>query len=382
MQLFYNSPHFGKLVYDEFFMYYEEPLLFTVTNSIKTKFLCVLSSEENGERKWLFVPVSEQRIYNVKAGYIGVRECFEHPENQLFLIENHEDTWNETVIKICDVLQDYLPNERLYLHINTQTEDDALVEQVAVERRIIFDVRLVEKSNPNLHEVPLKYYAPLVNQLHAVSMNYVRHNVKLKTISSSERKKLAQLDVALPEAGSFIIRFKSHEIADITNENLVLSCILDDLFDLVGNDFDKFDVLIKNCSNQIVSSFRKFMSEILNENYDFEFKSVMLDRKIRRVNINQQDIKKRIDKIDSYLPTKEEIAEYNGYLTGGQIAKRNFVFTTEDGDVIRGKIENKSMETLTLSKSKMVSAKLRVKLVFNEELDNYKEEYTLLDIQY
>lgn len=74
------------LYYDEIFLYYDIPQLFTLIDNNKNKYLSILINE-NSKLEYLVVEISEDRLDNIKSSSLSLRDAFTHPENnQIFKV--------------------------------------------------------------------------------------------------------------------------------------------------------------------------------------------------------------------------------------------------------------------------------------------------------
>ena len=385
MELFYRSPFLGQLEYKEYLMYYDQPLLFTLNDKINNLFLGMLAYDEDDIKKWIIVQVTQNRLKNLKHGQLSVYDAFTKPENNFFMVEYVNGHYSEKAIDMS-LPEEYLPDTDLFLHCNDDTdEDNAFMESASKERRSVMDVRIINKERPDEHEIPLFVYAPLLQQINnMINVNLRNSMEKFKGYSYAALKAQSQLNLSLHAAGSFVVRLKSNELATIDNSNVVLDSIFNEFYSLVGEDSNKFNDLIKKRNSKVINSFRKLLKEINNDSFDYEFKTATPNRQINKVYINKNTIKERLYKINNYLENKEELYEYSGYLVGGRLESNRFEFVTEDKEKIVGKIDKNALanKQLILSEDRLIKVKIKMTMTANEDLEDFKESFLLVEIHY
>jgi hypothetical protein len=68
--------------YEEVFLYYDQPVLFTVRNVVEDLlFLVVFADSSELFQIWLMAPVSEERMKQIKLGCVDLHDAFSNPED-------------------------------------------------------------------------------------------------------------------------------------------------------------------------------------------------------------------------------------------------------------------------------------------------------------
>lgn len=70
----------GNFIVIEILDYFDEPLLFSCADQTGRLFLAIVIDEIENINKWIFVPISLERLNEVKRGFIPLREAFAFPE--------------------------------------------------------------------------------------------------------------------------------------------------------------------------------------------------------------------------------------------------------------------------------------------------------------
>lgn len=386
MEKFYNSPLLGELFYKDVLMYYEKPLLFTAINDLEYLYLCLLSVDEIDSQQWLMAPITFKERKELLNGKKLIKSVFSENKHLVYLVKCSLGEYQENMILPSNIPHHYLPADDLCLDFLNETceeSNDDILKLTLEERRSILDIRIIDKKNPNIHEVPLKDLAPLLGEVSHLSYTLARYNPQISNkFPAAEIKKKTQLNMALTYAGSFGIRFKTNEIADLLNEDMIIQQIFSDMFLLIGEDEHEFSTILSNRKSKAINACRRFLNEIVKEKYDFEFKYALPDCRYKKTYIDKEKIKDRLKSLNTFLENKEEIYDFRGYIIGGKLDKGNFEFISEDGERMSGRIDNKGLKNfLVLDAKKIVDVKIRVKMTQNSYYNEIKEEYALVDIK-
>src|SRR5690625_4482267 len=71
----------GHLEVEEVFEFYDIPRLFSARNRSGQYFLALSVEEDADEHKFLYVPVSAQRLSYIRTGGLDLRQAFNQPED-------------------------------------------------------------------------------------------------------------------------------------------------------------------------------------------------------------------------------------------------------------------------------------------------------------
>ena len=79
-ELFVFTDKYGALKYDEIFLYYDGPCIFSAKNKLGYRFICLLESESPELDRYIVVPVSTERYYAFVRNKWPIRRLFTMPE--------------------------------------------------------------------------------------------------------------------------------------------------------------------------------------------------------------------------------------------------------------------------------------------------------------
>ena len=111
MFLHKNFTQLGNLEIIEIYEYYDQPLLFSCQNAIGQKFLAVLIDETDTVETWLYVPVSENRLNEIRSGKIDLHDAFSKAEDN-------------QVYRVCIPYDQNIQAKLLYVNVNNLSDDD------------------------------------------------------------------------------------------------------------------------------------------------------------------------------------------------------------------------------------------------------------------
>ncbi len=112
MRLLPQSTHLGKLKLLEVYEYYDTPCLFSCRNASGHLFIAILFDQTKKCQKWLYLPMSQRRFENIRAGLIELRNAFLNAEDGLVyeVIINSDDNADRVEIIWCEnLVDDWLP---------------------------------------------------------------------------------------------------------------------------------------------------------------------------------------------------------------------------------------------------------------------------------
>jgi hypothetical protein len=115
----------GTVKVTDILFYYDGIRIF-IGNNNEYKFLGFLVDEDenNNEDIYLFVPVSEDRISEIKNGNISIKSAIQNAENgwvyEVHLSWKDEKRHTYKELKTIEISKDYLPSEYSVLNFHSQ----------------------------------------------------------------------------------------------------------------------------------------------------------------------------------------------------------------------------------------------------------------------
>ena len=115
--LFLDNTPMGKMEIVDVFIYYDGPKLFVCQSEGGVKYLVNWTDTEDGKDTWYFVPVSEERLSQIKTGIISIYNSTKNAEDGwLIIITSTPDNKSTATLAFTNNLkEDDLPDEDTYL---------------------------------------------------------------------------------------------------------------------------------------------------------------------------------------------------------------------------------------------------------------------------
>lgn len=103
----------------EIYEYYDGPIIFSCKNKSDSLFFVSSVDENNGEKKWLFLPVSVFKLRQIISGCVAIKAAFLQAEEP-WLFEMYgnfagENLFTGKLLYVTDINHDDLPNEDVCL---------------------------------------------------------------------------------------------------------------------------------------------------------------------------------------------------------------------------------------------------------------------------
>ena len=117
--VFVTTTQYGELKYDEIFLYYDGPCIFSVKNKLGYRFICLLESEDILFDRYLVVPVSMERYNIFIRNQWSIRNLFMQPEQGgVFSVTFFEKKQEIALVAEEELQKMNLPEEQEMLEYN------------------------------------------------------------------------------------------------------------------------------------------------------------------------------------------------------------------------------------------------------------------------
>lgn len=125
----------GRLKVLEVYHYFDGPRLFACANVSGQKFLVFWLGDEDGADKWLYVPVSDTRLREVRSGAISLRRACKDPEDGFVWVVETPFQPNgkagPTAFDPSELPDEYLPADDSFLSLEEQALSSPVEGSVA-----------------------------------------------------------------------------------------------------------------------------------------------------------------------------------------------------------------------------------------------------------
>lgn len=149
-----DIPELGKLELVEVYEYYDQPVLYSCKNASGQLYLVVAAAEDEKKMTWLCTAVSDNRLNQIRSGFIDLHDAFAESENS-YTIQVKVPYEQNTSIMTDYIQSKQLPEEMLPLSgecLNLKSEGPPSAFIVtgiligAVLRSKTFEIETLEKT--------------------------------------------------------------------------------------------------------------------------------------------------------------------------------------------------------------------------------------------
>lgn len=119
----------GQLDIFEVYEYLDGPRLFGARNNIGTMFLVFWCDEEDNATGWLYLPISEARLNELRRKEITLNAAFREPETNYYLVYTGISPQGDTAkpVNLNEIDAEFFPPENFYIEhvdvVNEKTDD-------------------------------------------------------------------------------------------------------------------------------------------------------------------------------------------------------------------------------------------------------------------
>ena len=383
------NPIWSAFSFDRVLQYYDGPRLLLQRNQTQQLFLAWWSDSDDSIERWIYLPVSVHRLYEILSGEIPSLDSLNAPEDgSLFVVDKDLNTNSiiRTVLTAAAALpDDALPRPGARLNIPVPEEVSGLPSR---EGSHILAVRMESKPS----DLTGRISAKVVSQITGNLQRLVDALGQAKSGEATSRGGIpdailneTRLDPISTYTGSFGIRFETNTRDDLFGGSLARTS-LQGLFDLVdiGYQAPELTSQLTELKSRVVKNYKDFLSTI-EASLSVASLSWSQPGKMdpRQVRINQELARNIIAQIDAVTDLTQDNLTLEGTLIGGNVRTLRFEIaaldTDErfDGSIHEDAISEVKRMTLNSSCRVIMQPNLQVNEVTGEE----KTTYTLLGIQ-
>lgn len=382
-ELFAITKEYGKLFFDEIFIYYDGPCLFSVKNQLDHCFIVLLENINENSTKYLLVPVSYSRYIDLVSNRITIKDAFVKSETgEVFTITfSGEDNLIVSKLDSSNLNDLNLPEEGEYLDLSHSYYREQLIFDAVKNRRGIAQISF-EKNGRHEQSISAMSLSAVSKSLQKV-MDGIRKDWENNdgrcagSRRKSEMRDNAELMISKTFAASFGIQIESKELNDI---------LLDSDFDWLMEKFvklttdyedkaDEFYIENTNAINALINFYKVLM---IND-FAIKFQMATPKKNIERFHHSILEIKNRYNYLTSKKGEKIEQIEEKGKLIAFDLSYKTFKFKTINGDEISGKFDDE-FEDRIFDTENVVIAYLNVFTQKDIACNNHKK-YVLLKLR-
>ena len=353
----YDIPYLGIHKVVENYVHNDDPAFFSCKDAAGHLYL-VTVGENDQDKTWLRVEISDERFNLIRSGGIDLRNAFTEAENDiLFQIRSPQNDSTEPSLKVIhpnQIADDMLPlpGERLGLKTDTLPVLSNPEELASSNNREILNLTM---NFPGVFrtEAPIdslgKVLTGLQKVINRIGANCSDSNAKKKSEDARNPFGISMLEVG---AGSFDIRLASTELVDLLKSSNLGNAI-DEFLKLInaGSDQVKLKPLIEQFGPKIAKDYTNFLKPLSESviGTRFTWTSPHPDLGGTAQLSNLQMIKV-IDILEKIQEKTSETIRIRGTLVGISLRDKSFQIETTDEnfydrEYFKGKIKDEAIDT-------------------------------------
>lgn len=243
MSIFPSNSELGNLKIVEVYDYYDGPKFFCTINQFK-QLMVVYWADYNKEDKsngWLYLPITDEKLNELRRGKVSVRNAFESPEQGLYLVYTYPDSSNDSTeyIKKGKTSKAILPPKTLKI----LPENIDVIDKV--ETNWVYELRI---KKPNSHDLPsttavtstLNTFRDIIESLMTTNSREQPKISPLSAVYGSFKLKLAASDneKAIKALNQFekIITSNNKNLLTLLKESKLDPFILKSIYEVILNN--------------------------------------------------------------------------------------------------------------------------------------------------
>lgn len=296
--------------------FYDIPHLFIGVDQINTKYICLLSSENDERYFYVCTPISQQLLLAFLSGKKDLREIFIQPETEtIYFFEIYEATDTFCLSIFDDIIpEEYLPEEGFFQ--NYIKEFDAIIAETYENKAPTLFLSLKE-NNENIGVSPEILSEVLLSFQKIIKFAYQKSLSFLKEIEEEYRTSAYySLNCYKADPGSLNLYFKFNNQFDMFGFSYSVLA-LDRIDKLIQEQYD--EVLLKELKinkGHVINNYKKLLNIILKYDLNFFYEWYVPERKniIKRI-INKEFAQKIIKVLTIENDLSNEEKNFIGYFT-------------------------------------------------------------------
>lgn len=339
---------------EEVLVYYDRPEIMVALDKIGTKHLCLLINADENEIKYLCAPVSYKRLRDFKMGNVDLRDIYTTPETGEMFFSVSKDFENKDLVlkniffdhNVID--ETWLPAPGFFLTFE-QIPNIAVVQESCERSRAVIHLSLSPpetadgqvRIDTNRLTAALSCFQSLLKYSYKKSISGLRPSIR----KYYEPPANYETEVFAFSPGSFRLHLQSKLHADMAGYVEIFRAMekIDEIVGTVNNPDSAIEVLKKN-TGHLISSFKKFLQFIIEENTPLEYSWTTPQHK--REFTSKIDIKTALPIYNLLLEKKEldrEIKIFIGRFTGVHVKTGHWsAHCDEDDKEYAGRLDGES----------------------------------------
>ena len=262
------SPFLSTFSFERVLKYYDGPRLLLQKSRAGQLYLAWWSDSDDSTERWIYLPLSEQRLRQILSGEMPSLEGLEQSEDgSLFVID--KDLYTDSIIRTVQtdaaaLPDDARPRPEARLNIPIPDEISGLVTREGAHR---LDIRIESTGQGRNGRVPAdvvgQFFGNTQRLLNALGQSALGGDISLRGPVSNHVKEQTSLAVVGTYAGSLGLRFETVWDDPSADESLARSS-LEGLFTLleVGDGITELTAPLGILNARVAANYNNLLSTI------------------------------------------------------------------------------------------------------------------------
>ena len=381
---FPNFP-WNSFVFERVLEYYDGPCLLLQRSQAGQLYLAWWNDADESIDRWIYLPVSEQRLREILSGSVSALDALSNPEDGNLLVVDLDvgiDSVIQTIVTTAGSLpQDSLPLEWSKLDIPMPEEINGAPTR---ERSHLLDLRIEGQVGQVAADVASRLVGNLQRLLDAIGQALSAAPTSKGPIPNSIKEQ-TRLNFAGTYASSLGLRLEAHRQDSPLGESLARSS-LEGLFGLLEEDQRTSEPAFQRriWTSRVIANYINFLSAIESSSYPASLRWNQRGKdETHEVRITPGSAESMKSTIRAATDEIQEDLYLEGVIVAGNIRTKWFQFTaTGSGDNFSGRIHRDAtsqVDHIPLGSACLVT--LKPNLQINQLTGEEKTTYTLHSIR-
>ena len=381
---FPNFP-WNSFVFERVLEYYDGPRLLLQRSQAGQLYLAWWNDADESIDRWIYLPVSEQRLREILSGSVSALDALSNPEDGNLLVVDIDvgiDSVIQTIVTTAGSLpQDSLPLEWSKLDIPMPEEINGAPTR---ERSHLLDLRIEGQVGQVAADVVSRLVGNLQRLLDAIGQALSAAPTSKGPIPNSIKEQ-TRLNFAGTYASSLGLRLEAHRQDSPLGESLARSS-LEGLFGLLEEDQRTSEPAFQRriWTSRVIANYINFLSAIESSSYPASLRWNQRGKdETHEVRITPGSAESMKSTIRAATDEIQEDLYLEGVIVAGNIRTKWFQFTaTGSGDNFSGRIHRDAtsqVDHIPLGSACLVT--LKPNLQINQLTGEEKTTYTLHSIR-
>lgn len=373
-ELFGKIPYIGTLYFDDIFLFYDEPQIFSCITASFQKYFGLLIDEDDNYREWLLTAISDSRLTKAKNNAIEIRNLLTESEADFIFDIKLQNQFSAKSINKENLTDDMLPCKGEYLDYsenqsNVNSDFSVIAEESWNEHRDIINISM-EKDDNHSHEIDCSLLGNILDVTQELIYALANKDGGIKGKVPSEIKKACTMQVCGTYAASFGVKMKSDELCNINRETPLTPALykINNLFSVCSNKEELARFLLDQ-SPRVALKYRKLLKILVNSNTGLKFSNASPNRKHYGRSFSTLELSSNLQLIESEIKKMTKEMKFKGQLVGINTVKKTFSFISFDKEIIKG-----TLSTEVASKQFEVPQYVEIKVMQSIDYDPFCSE--------